>query len=364
MADQDQEKTESATPKRRREAREEGQVARSPEVLTAFVLGAGLLGLWIGAENIYAEIGALARYALGQATMPVTPDSVVTIATNAAGALVRALLPVLLAGLIGGVAGNLVQVGFLVSWKAMTPNPSRINPVSGFQNLFQKAKLIDLIKNVVKLIVLGWAAYSAVKAHLEEIPFLTDLAPRPMLVYALTLGYGILKNCLLAYVLIALADYGFQRWQHEQKLKMTKEEIRDEYKETEGDPLIKSRIRSLQREMARRRMMAEVPRSDVVITNPTHLAVALRYDPADMAAPIVAAKGADLVAERIRSLAEEHRIPVYQDPPVARALFRQSEVGDPIPGDLFQAVAEILAHVYRITGREAPSARQREDAKG
>jgi flagellar biosynthetic protein FlhB len=152
-------------------------------------------------------------------------------------------------------------------------------------------------------------------------------------------------------VVIALLDYAFQRWQYEERVKMSKQEIKDEYKETEGDPLIKSRIRSLQREMARRRMMAEVPSSDVVITNPTHFAVALRYDPERHDAPVVVAKGVDRIAARILEVAGEHRVPLYQAPPIARALYREAELGDPIPADLFQAVAEILAHVLRLAGR-------------
>lgn len=352
MAGDDQEKTESATPKRRREAREEGQVARSPEVVTAFVLGAGLIGIWVGAGQMYGELGALTRQVLGQAARPeLTRDEVVHLALQCAGALVRSILPVMVAGLVGGLAGNLLQVGFVLSGKALSPNLNRLNPVSGLQNLFQKAKVIDLLKTFLKIAVVGWAAYLAVKGKWSEFPYLSDLPPRALLVYILDLAYRILKNCLLVYFFIALLDYGFQRWQFEQKLKMTKEEIKEEYKETEGDPMLKSRIRSLQREMARRRMMAEVPKSDVVITNPTHFAVALRYDAAEMAAPQVAAKGADLVAQKIIALAEEHGVPVYQDPPVARALYRGAEVGDAVPADLFQAVAEILAYVYRLRGR-------------
>lgn len=356
MAGEEQEKTESATPKRRREAREEGQVARSTEVVTAFVLGAALLGVWLGARNMYAELGSLTRYSMEQAGNPVTRDSVMAYAIHVAGVLVRATLPVLLASVLGGLAGNLAQVGFVLSWKALGPNLQRLNPISGFANLAKLSKLGDLLKQLIKIIVVGWAAYQAVRGKLHEFPYLSDLSTEALLLYSLDISYRILKNCLIVYLFIALADYGFQKWQFEKKLRMTKEEIKEEYKETEGDPLIKSRIRSLQREMARRRMMAEVPKSDVVITNPTHFAVALRYDAAEMDAPRISAKGADLVAEKIISLARESGVPLYQDPPVARALYRESEVGDSIPADLFQAVAEILAHVYRLTGRRSVEA--------
>ncbi|GAB4263557.1 MAG: flagellar biosynthesis protein FlhB [Deferrisomatales bacterium] len=352
MAEEDQERTELATPKRRREAREEGQVARSPEVLTAFVLAAGLVGLWVGAGFMYGELASLAgRLIRFGPQVDLTRDGLVALSVQVAGSLVRALFPVLLAAVVGGLAGNLVQVGFYVSFKAVAPNADRINPATGFKNLFQPAKLVDLVKNLIKVAAVGWAAYLALRDRLPELPFLTDLPPRPLVAYLLQVGFAILKNALVVYVVIALLDYAFQRWQYERKLKMTKQQVKDEYKETEGDPLLRSRIRSLQREMARRRMMAEVPRADVVVTNPTHFAVALRYAPAEMDAPRVVAKGADRVAERIVSLAREHRVPIYQDPPVARTLYRQVEIGEAIPADLFEAVAEILARVYRLSGR-------------
>jgi len=355
VAGDDQERTESATAKRRREAREEGQVARSPEVLTAFVLAAGVLGLWVGARNMYAEIASLSADLLRLGTVPeLTGAATAALAIRVVGVLVRSLAPILLAAVVGGIAGNVVQVGFMVSAKAIEANPGRLDPFNGFKNLFQKAKLVDLVKSLLKVAVVGWVAYVAVRDRLGELPYLTDLPPRGLLVYLLDLGFAILKYVLLVYVVIALLDYAFQRWQYEERIKMSKQEVKDEYKETEGDPLIKSRIRSLQREMARRRMMAEVPKSDVVITNPTHFAVALRYDAAEMDAPRVVAKGADLVAQRILELAREHRVPLYEAPPVARTLYRQVEVGDPVPADLFQAVAEILAHVYRLAGRTAP----------
>ncbi len=352
----EEEKTERATPRRREDLRRRGQVARSPEVLTAFVLGAGLLGLWVGAANLYSELGALAQHFMGRASeIAVTQDAAPTLAVQALGPLVRGLAPLLLAALVGGIAGNVVQVGFLVSGEALTPDPNRLNPVSGFGNLFQKTKLVDLVKSVLKVVMVAWVAYVTLKGRLTDLPYLADLPPRSLLVFMLELGFQILKNVLLAYVAVALLDYAFQRWQFEERNKMSKQEVKDEFKETEGDPLIKSRIRALQREMARRRMMAEVPTSDVVVTNPTHFAVALRYEAGAMAAPEVVAKGADRVALKIIELAREHGVPLYQDPPIARALHRQVELGETIPAEMFQAVAEILAHVYRLAERAPTS---------
>ncbi len=352
MASDDQERTESATPKRRREAREEGQVARSPEVLTAFVLAAGLLGLWVAARHLYVELTALtAAVVRSGAGGELTLDATVALAVRAVRGMLGGLAPVLLAAILGGVAGNLVQVGFLVSFKAIEPKPERLNPAEGFKNLFNRAKLVDLVKTLVKTVAVAWVAYLTLRGHLGDFPHLSELPPRALLVYMLDVGFALLKNVLIVYVVIALLDYAFQRWQFEEKIKMSKHDVKQEFKETEGDPLIKSRIRSLQREMARRRMMAEVPTADVVITNPTHFAVALRYDPALMDAPTLVAKGADQVAQRIIDLATEHRVTVYQNPPVARSLFRQVDLGEPIPADLFEAVAEILSYVYRLSGR-------------
>lgn len=350
----DQEKTERATAKRREDLRRKGQVARSPEVLTAFVLGAGLLGLWVGSEGLYAELASLAQKVMGgEVGASISTDSAAALFVHVTGTVTRAVAPMLVAAVVGGIVGNLVQVGAHVSWEALNPDLNRVNPISGFANLFNKAKIVDLLKSLLKVSLVGWVAYATIDEQLLEFPHLATLPPRPLLVYMLGLGFGILKNVLLAYILIALLDYAFQRWQFEEKNKMTKQEVKDEYKETEGDPLLKSRIRSLQREMARRRMMAEVPASDVVITNPTHFAVALRYDSAEMEAPVVVAKGADQVAARIIAIAREHGVPRYHAPLVARALYRQVELGDPIPGDLFHAVAEILAQVYELSKRAA-----------
>lgn len=348
----DEDKTERATSKRRDELRGKGQLVRSPEVLTVFVLGAGLLGVWIGAGNMYSELRSLAYSVLGQAgKIDISTDSVIPLVSSSMGAMLRALSIVFLLAVAGGILGNVVQVGFMTSWEALSPDLNRLNPISGLGNLFKKEKIVDLAKNLLKVGLIVWAAYAAIKTELTQIPFLSSLEARPFLAYMLNLGFQILKNVLYIYIAIAILDYSFQKWQFEEQNKMSKQEVKDEYKESEGDPLIKSRIRNLQREMARRRMMEEVPKADVVITNPTHFAVVLRYDPEEMDAPRITAKGADQIALKIIEIARENNVAVYQSPPLARALFRQAEIGDPVPADFFQAVAEILAYVYRLTDR-------------
>jgi flagellar biosynthetic protein FlhB len=348
-------KTERATDKRRQELRNKGQLARSPEVMTAFVLGSGLLGLMVGAGNLYRELGGYTRRVLGHAAqMSLAADSFPTVFAEALGVLVRGTGVLFLAAVAGAILGNVVQVGFMVSWEALAPDINKLNPLTGLKNLFQWAKLVDLLKGVLKVVVVTWVAYLSVRGRLAELPAVALLPAGPLLGFTVGLGFEILKNVLLVYVVIALVDYLFQRWQWEEKNKMSKEEVKDEHKQSEGDPLVRSRIRTLQREMARRRMMAEVPKADVVVTNPTHFAVALRYDAEEDAAPAVVAKGVDLVARRIIETAEEHGVPLYQAPPVARALFHQVELGETVPAQMFQAVAEILAHVYRLSRRSIP----------
>lgn len=352
MAEDD--KTERATDKRREELRNKGQLARSPEVMTAFVLAAGLLGLLIGAGNLYRELGGYTQHILAQAPeIPLTVSAFPAVLTEAVGVLVRGVAVLFLAAIVGAVLGNVVQVGFMVSWEALVPDLNKLNPINGLKNLFQWAKVVDLLKGVLKVAVVTWVAYLSVRGRLAELPAVALFSAGPLLQFTLDLGFEILKNVLLVYVVIALVDFLFQKWQWEEKNKMSKQEIKDEYKQSEGDPLVRSRIRSLQREMARRRMMAEVPQADVVVTNPTHFAVALRYDPEKSAAPEVVAKGADQVAKRIIEVAEEHGVPLFQAPPVARALYQQVELGETIPAQMFQAVAEILAHVYRLSRRTA-----------
>jgi flagellar biosynthetic protein FlhB len=230
-----------------------------------------------------------------------------------------------------------------------------LNPVRGFGNLFKPEKIVDLGKAFIKVLVLCLVAYLTLKGDVEILPALSDAEARTFAVYQLDLIYRLVKNILFVYAVIAAVDFGYQKWQYDKSIKMSKDEIKDEYKQSEGDPQVKRRIRRLQVEAARRRMMAEVPKADVVITNPTHYAVALRYDAESMEAPIVLAKGTDLIAKRIREIAEEHGVTLYRAPEIARALYRDTEPGDTIPLDMFKAVAEILAHVYRLTDRALPT---------
>jgi len=235
-----------------------------------------------------------------------------------------------------------------MSGEALMPKFERINPIKGLSRLISTKNLVVLIQSLLKLTIIGIVLYITLKNEQGKIMGLSDMAINPAISYIADIIYKMCMRAALIILILALFDYAYQRWDHEQNLRMTKQEVKEEYKELEGDPLIKSRIRSIQREMATRRMMQEVPEADVVITNPTSLAVALKYDKDLDAAPRVCAKGKRLIAERIKSIAREHDIPIIEDKPLARALF-EIEIGWEIPVELYRAIAEILARIYRIS---------------
>ncbi|HOS94600.1 MAG TPA: EscU/YscU/HrcU family type III secretion system export apparatus switch protein, partial [Armatimonadota bacterium] len=259
--------------------------------------------------------------------------------------------PVVVAAAAAALAANLLQVGFLCAPKVIRLDASRLNPVNGFKRLFSLRACVELLKALLKIAVVAYIGYSTLWGSRHLLFVLPEQTVAGVMLIIGDIAYRICLKAGLALLVLALADYGFQRWQHEKDLRMTRQELRDEYKRQEGDPLLKQRIRQRQRELARRRMMAEVPKADVVITNPTHLAVALRYDPAHMDAPCVVAKGERALAERIREIAREAGVPVIENRELAQSLFRLVPVGGVIPSQLFEAVAQILAYVYRIRGK-------------
>jgi flagellar biosynthesis protein FlhB len=349
MADQGaQEKTEKPTPRRRSKAREEGRVARSQELGSAGVLLAGLASLWLFGGFMYDRITDLMRHqftTIGQTLL--NESEVHHFASGLMEYFVGIVTPVWAAVCVAAVLINLAQVGFMISLKRIKPDLKKINPLSGFKRFLSMRLLFDLAKNLGKLGLVAGVAYITMMEAWEELPGLVDMDTIEIFLYLMNLCLILFWRCLLAYVVLAVLDWAYQKWDFEKNLKMSKQEIKDEYKQTEGDPKVKSRIRSLQMEMSRKRMMAEVPQADVVITNPTHLAVALKYDAATMNAPEVVAKGANKLALRIKEIAKENLIPILEDKPLAQALYHGAEVGDQIPPDLFEAVATILAHVYR-----------------
>jgi flagellar biosynthetic protein FlhB len=347
-----EEKTEQASPKRRRDAREKGQVARSMEVNAAVGLLAGLVVLQSvvgGMMTTWREDTAVhfARAATFVMTTATLQDELL-----AAGRTYLVLtMPVLLVTMVAGVASSVLQTGFMLSGKPIVPDFTRLNPMQGFARLFSTRSALDALKAAGKATIIGYLMYAFFREHADEIASLM-ISPMPELGPRVgSLVWDLLMQTTMATMIFAGVDYGLQRWEFEKSLKMTKQDQKEEYKSTEGDPLIKSRTRQRQREISRNRMMADVRTATVVLTNPTHLAVALRYEPGVLPAPQVVAKGKRLLAERIKQIARDARVPVIEQKPVARALYADCRVGDMIPAELYHAVAEIIAFVLKRAAR-------------
>lgn len=346
------EKTEKATPRKRKDARQKGQVARSADLSPALVLMAVFLLLVTAGSWMLETFLAIVREPLVSYTlMDVTGENLDVIAKEMALQTAKIVGPVMGAALVVALAGNLLQVGFLFTAEPLKMKWNKLNPVEGAKRIFSLRSLVELAKSILKISACLYVAYDLLRRASEEIVRLPALTVGEVLSFAS--GEAARLGLTIGVVLLVLAvlDYGYQRYEHEKSLRMSKQDIKEEFKRTEGDPLIKGRIKERQRQMAMRRMMQELPKADVVITNPTHFAVALRYDSASMTAPTVIAKGQDYMALKIRELAKRYGIVTMENKPLARALYNQVEVGQQIPEELFKAVAEVLAYVYKLQGR-------------
>jgi len=347
--DSDLEKTESATPRRLEKAREEGQVARSRELATFMILATGVAAIWVGGGRLYQQLSGVVRRGLAF-DQRIVHDDHVMVSEAAAGAFdaLVALLPIF--GLLAVVAvlACVLLGGFLFSTQSLQPKFGRMNLLKGIARMVSPTTAVELGKTLAKAgLVGGIAALTLWRMH-DDLLSLMHVAPTAAMVRAMDLIAGCVGVIIASLLLIVLVDAPWQVFNHAKKLRMTKQQVREESKESEGDPHIKGRIRQQQRALARRRMMSEVPTADVVVTNPTHYAVALRYKERGSAAPTVVAKGTGLVAQRIRELATEHRVPMLEAPPLARALHRHVDIGQEIPAALYAAVAEVLAWVFQL----------------
>jgi flagellar biosynthetic protein FlhB len=344
-----QERTESATPKRREEARKKGQVARSREIPNAVGILAGALFFWVGGRALVGGAGDLMRTGFAHVVQPdltLARFQEVLLGSSLEG--LKLLTPLMAVMVAAGVAANLLQAGPVLSLHPLAPKLSKISPAAGFKRIFSAVTVVELLKSVLKLGVIGVTVYAVLKAEAGRLPELAGMDVHDLMPYMGAVAFRIALSTGVILLLMAGVDFGFQRFENERRMRMTRQEVQREFKETEGDPMVRARIRSIQRESARKRMMADVPRADVVVTNPTHLSVALKYDAAEMAAPRVVAKGAGHVALRIREIARQAGVPVLEDKPLARTLYKAVEVGREIPYDMYQAVAEVLAFVYRM----------------
>ncbi len=350
MADQNfDEKSEKPTPKKRQDARKKGEVAKSRELPSVTVLLSGIMTLAVSAPFMNAQMRMVMETALKEfPTSDFGLADVVNLGHELSMMFLLMVGPIMAVVFIVAILSNILQVGFLLSGESIKPKLSKLNPLKGFGRLFSIQSLMEFVKSMTKLLIVGIVSYLFIKGEMDRILSLMDMELQGIMAYILITILKITIICALAMVTLVVADFAFQKWQFEKRIKMTKKEVKDELKTSEGDPLIKSRIKSIQMEMSRKRMMQDVPKADVVITNPTHFAVAIKYDSAVMGAPQLLAKGAGDVARRIKALAKEHNIPVVENKELARNLFAAVDIGQEIPVDLYQAVAEVLAYIYKL----------------
>lgn len=344
-------KTEAPTPRRIEDARKEGQVARSQELNTAVLLLAAAFLLRGPGKEINTSFMALIAQSLAQIPSAEIGEKWLLQFMYSIGVQVLPPLGLMLFALmLTAIAVTMGQTRFLWTSKKIGFDFKRLNPLNGFKRIFSLRGLVEIVRALLKLLVVGWVAYSYLRGHIEDLAVLLQTDFRSALSLSADLAVNLMLRVGAVYLVLAAADYAYQRWDWLRSLRMTKEEIKEEYKRSEGDPFLKSRIRAQQRRIARNRMMAKVPKATVVVTNPTHLAIAIEYHEG-MNAPRVVAKGALRVAERIVAIAREHNIPIVQNIPLARAMYKTIEIDQEISPDLYLAMAEVLAYVYRLRGQ-------------
>jgi flagellar biosynthetic protein FlhB len=346
------ERTEEATPRRREEARKRGQGVKSREIPSAMILLGGISTLFLIGPFLYQQVSLLLVQCLRQVgTLSLEQSNLQGLNAEMIRSVLVPLVPFLGIILVVAVAGHVVQGGPSFSPESLKFDWSKANPLKGLSQFLSKQALIELLKSLFKILIIGGVAWSTIKGEWSRAPHLYGQGLDEAFQYVRSVTWSLFLKTGLILMLLAGLDYLFQRWSFEKGLRMTKQEVKEEAKMTEGDPLIKSRIRQIQRQMARRRMMAEVPKADVIITNPTHLAVALLYRSKEMVAPQVVAKGAGEIAERIKEIGRRHQVPIVENKSLAQVLYKTVDLGQTIPSTLYQMVADILAYVYRLKNR-------------
>jgi len=347
-----EERTEAATPRKLQHLRDEGKVSKSVEVVSAAALLTAVVTLYsFGGSASYQLQNYLDQSLRALARPDLNDASSMTLAIGAFSVFVAALAPLLVAMPVVGIIANVGQVGLILSGKAMAPDFERMNPISGFKRLMSMRIVVEFLKTALKLGIIGWLLY---RSYLDAFPVFLSLAGADLpgaLRQFVDTAFSMSMTMGGAFMVLAMLDYGYQRWDYMRNARMTKQEIKEEYKQSEGSPEIRAAIRRRQKRMAMSRMMQNVPKADVVVTNPTHFAVALSYRGDEMAAPKVVAKGQDLIAQRIKQIAREHNVPVVENKPLARALYSTVEVDQEITYELFQAVAQVLAYIYSLKQR-------------
>lgn len=349
----DSSKTEEPTARKLQKAEEEGQFALSQEVPVWFMVAAVIVMLLSVVPGTMAGLVPRLRFYIESSDLIIVDKTGIGLILGKVvmDVLWALWLPFLML-VFAGITASLAQKGYTVSWKAITPKFTKLNPLNGFKNMFNiPQKGIDLVKSLAKLSVVGIISFIALQPMIDSIQSYVGLDMMALLANVDSFAFDVLLGVFLALIVIAGGDLAWQRMQHNKKMRMTKQEVKDEHKQSEGDPHVKGRIRQLRIERSRQRMMGAVPTADVVVTNPTHFAVALKYDQAQMAAPMVVAKGVDHIALRIRELAKEHDVPIVENPPLARALYATCEIEAEVPADHYRAVAEVITYVFKLKGR-------------
>jgi flagellar biosynthesis protein FlhB len=349
MAEHVGEKTEQATPKRLEEALKKGQFARSPEVQTVFVLCGGLIALRVaGLDGWHKLAYVLTGIFSNLDRISLVQDNMQMHLINGSLLFAMCVGPVVLCTLIAGLIAGGIQSRFTTASEALEPNWDRINPMSGFKRIFSVQALVPSGLSLLKLGIIGVVCWIGVRNILQDPIFFSAISPAEIARFLSDTSFQLATRVILALVAIAGADYGYQYWKTNRDLMMTKEELKEEMKNMEGDPQMKARMRRRRRTKTQRQMLLEVPKADVIVTNPTHLAIALKYDRTTMKAPKIIAKGSRLNALRIREVATQHNVPIMENKPLARMLFKYGRVGGEVPAELYAAVAEVLAWVYRV----------------
>ncbi len=349
-----EEKTETASTKKRKDAREKGQVVKSKEIVTAVLLLITFLSLRAFSPFVFENLHyAMAKFFnfndLLKGRFEV--ENAMQLYAFGAWTFVKVMAPILLVTAFLSVIINILQVGFLFTLKPLVPKFDKLNPIEGFKRIFSSHSLLELIKSILKITIVGFVVYNYFMNNYADIPNLLAMSIEESTMF---IGNTIVNTGIrvaMVLMLIAIFDYAYEFWQFEKKLKMTKQEVKEEYKQAEGNPQVKSKIKEKQRQMALKRMMSEVPKADVIITNPTHFAIAIKYDSGVSEAPLVIAKGKDLIAQKIKEIAKNNNIPTVENKPLAQALYKSVDIGREIPAELYKAVAEVLAFVYGLKNK-------------
>lgn len=351
MAESDgQEKTEQPSGKRISESRSKGQVAKSIEINSVAIFTSGLLLIVMTQKHLGGNLAEMSRKIFGGLDkLDISMDLIPYYAYQGVAFFFSLLAPIFGGLVVIALVASYAQIGFHFTPKALAPQFSRFNPVANLKNIFFSSRsFLELFKSVFKLLVIGMFTYWVLEDMVARAVGILEYSIEEIVTFMVDSAYTLLWKISLVYIIIAAADFGYQKFTHKKNLMMTKQEVKEEMKSDEGDPQVKGKIRSMQRAAARKRMMKDIPTADVVITNPTHFAVALKYDMDQQSAPKVVAKGVDELAQRIKKIATENGVPLHEDRPLARALYAACEVGDDIPSSLFKSVAQILAYIYKL----------------